>query len=122
MGMKWKTVIADLGEAKDNKILHARIQRLLDKWQPILGVTIRDWELRKMTNYWGSANNETGHIIFNSDLGKLPPKYVEYIVIHELVHQVTDGHDAKFYALMDEHLPGWRKMQARIEEPLMRYS
>ena len=40
----------------------------------------------------------------------------------ELVYQVTDGHDARFYELMDRHLPGWRKMQAWIEEPLTRYS
>lgn len=120
--MKWVKLLADLDEAKDRKKLHGRIQRLLNKWQPILGVTINDWELREMKNYWGSANNTTGHIIFNSELAKLPPRYIEYIVVHELVHQVTDGHDRKFYELMDRHLPGWRKMQARIEEPLERYS
>jgi predicted metal-dependent hydrolase len=120
--MKFTTLLADLAESKDKKRLHGRIQRLLDKWQPILGATISGWELRKMKAYWGSANNETGHIIFNEELGKLPVRYVEYIVVHELAHQLTDGHDAKFYALMDRHLPGWRKMQSRIEEPLERYS
>lgn len=120
--MRWKTLLVDLDESKENNRLKRRIQRLLDKWQPILGVTISDWELRKMKNYWGSANNATGHIIFNAELAKLPPRYVEYIVVHELVHQVTDGHDARFYKLMDKHLPGWRRLQARIEEPLTRYS
>jgi hypothetical protein len=120
--MRWKTLLADLDESKDRTRLKRRIQRLLNKWQPILGVTIREWELRDMKNYWGSANNSTGHIIFNTELGKLPPRYIEYIVVHELVHQVTDGHDQRFYQLMDKHLPGWRKMQAKIEEPLTRYS
>jgi len=120
--MRWATLLTDLGEAKEREQLRRRIQRLLDKWQPILGVTIDDWELRKMTNYWGSSNNTTGHIIFNSELAKLPPRYVEYLVVHELVHHLTDGHDTRFYALMDQHLPGWRRMQARIEEPLHRYS
>ena len=120
--MRWKTLLADLGESTERDKLRRRIQRLLDKWQPILGATINRWELRKMKKYWGSANNQTGHIIFNSELAKLPPRYVEYIVVHELVHQLTDGHDPRFYQLMDRHLPGWRKMQARIEEPLTRYS
>lgn len=120
--MRWKTLLADLDEAKEKNRLKRRIQRLLDKWQPILGTRINEWELRKMKNYWGSANNSTGHIIFNTELAKLPSRYVEYLVVHELVHQLTDGHDARFYELMDEHLPGWRKMQARIEEPLERYS
>ena len=120
--MKWVTLLNDLGESKDRKRLHGRIQRLLDKWQPILGVTLRDWDLRKMKTYWGSSSRATGHITFNTELAKLPPRYVEYLVVHELVHQLTDGHDARFYKLMDEHLPGWRRLQARIEEPLHRYS
>jgi predicted metal-dependent hydrolase len=128
--MKWKTLIADLNEATERKRLRARIQRLLDKWQPILGVQIDDWDLRKMKLYLGSSRRagcdtiacRPGHITFNTELAKKPRKYQEYIVVHELVHHLTDGHDARFYALMDRHLPGWRRMQARIEEPLSRYS
>ena len=128
--MRWKTLLADLGEATERKKLRARIQRLLDKWQPILGVTVDDWDLRKMKLYWGSSRRagcdtiacRPGHITFNTELAKKPPRYVEYIVVHELVHLMTDGHDKRFYELMDRHLPGWRRMQARIEEPLSRYS
>ncbi len=128
--MKWKTLMADLDEAKDRKRLRSRIQRLLNKWQPILGVHLDAWDLRQMKLYWGSARRpgcdgavcRPGHITFNSEMGKLPPRYQEYIVVHELVHQLTDGHDKRFYQLMDQHLPGWRKMQAHIEAPLERYS
>ncbi len=120
--MKWAVLLVDLGEAEERRRLRSRIQRLLDKWQPVLGVTIDDWDMRKMKTYWGSSNRATGHILFNTDLAKLPPRYVEYVVVHELVHHLTDGHDARFYELMDRHLPGWRRMHARIEEPLRRYS
>lgn len=119
--MKWATLLADLAESKERKKLQSRIQRLIDKWQPILGVSI-DWDLRKMKMYWGSSNKATRHITFNTELAQLPPRYIEYIVVHELVHHRTDGHDPRFYELMDEYLPGWRKMNARIEEPLRRYS
>jgi predicted metal-dependent hydrolase len=120
--MRWATLLTDLGEAEERRGLKRKIQRLLDKWQPILGVTINDWDLRKMKMYWGSSNKSTGHITFNTELAKLPRRYLEYMVVHELVHHLTDGHDAKFYKLMDDNLPGWRRMQARIEEPLKRYS
>ena len=110
--------------------LRPRLQRLLDKWQPILGIHVDKWNLRKMKKYWGSSRSpgcdafacRDGHITFNTEMAKLPERHQEYLVVHELVHQVTDGHDAKFYSLMDRHLPGWRKMQAQIEEPLTRYS
>lgn len=123
-------MLADLGEADERRQLRRRIQHLLNKWQPILGVTIDDWDLRKMKMYWGSSRRagcdtfacRPGHITFNTELAKLPRRYLEYIVVHELVHHLTDGHDARFYELMDRHVPGWRAMQARIEEPLKRYS
>ena len=120
--MKWKTLVADLGEATERKRLRTRIQRLIDKWQPIVGVQIDGWDMRKMKTYWASSTKATRHILFNTELAKLPPRYIEYIVVHELVHHLTDGHDARFYALMDQHVPGWRRMQARIEEPLTQYS
>jgi len=120
--MRWATLLQDLDESKERKRLRGRIQRLLDKWQPILGVTLSGWDLRKMKKYWGSSNKTTGHITFNTELAKLPPRYVEYLVVHELTHHRTDGHDGRFYKLMDENLPGWRRLQARIEEPLSRYS
>src|SRR5574342_1350823 len=83
-----------------------------------------------MKMYWGSSRKagcdtiacRPGHITFNTELAKLPRRYIEYIVVHELVHHLTDGHDARFYELMDKHVPGWRAMQARIEEPRRRYS
>ncbi len=107
--MRQKTFLADFNESKDRTRLRARIQRLLDKWQPILGVTLGDWDIRKMKMYWGSSRR-AGCDAF------------AYLVVHELVHHLTDGHDKKFFALMDKHVPGWRKMQAKIEEPLTRYS
>jgi predicted metal-dependent hydrolase len=128
--MRWATLLRDLDQSEERRRLRKRIQRLLDKWQPILGVQIGDWDLREMKMYWGSSRRagcdafvcRDGHITFNTQLAQLPPRYLEYMVVHELVHQLTDGHDAKFYKLMDDNLPGWRRMQARIEEPLKRYS
>lgn len=120
--MKWSTFLADFGEAEERRKLRKLIERLLNKWQPILGVQLNSWDLRKGKLYWGSSNKETGHITFNTELAKLPRRYIEYIVVHELVHHRTDGHDRRFYELMDANLRGWRKMQAKIEEPLQRYS
>jgi predicted metal-dependent hydrolase len=120
--MKWSQLLTDLDESLVRKKLRERIQRLLNKWQPILGVQINSWDVREGKRYWGTSNTETAHITFNTEMAKLPPRYIEYLVVHELVHHRTDGHDTRFYELMDTHLPGWRKMNARIEEPLQRYS
>lgn len=120
--MKWAQVQADLHEVMARKKLRGRIHRLLDKWQPILGVHIESWDLRKGKKYWGTSNKDTAHITFNTELAKLPPSYIEYIVVHELLHHRTDGHDGTFFRILDNYLPGWRKISARIEEPPTRYS
>ena len=120
--MRWSTLKADLDESLERKRLHERIQRLLTKWQPLLGVQINSWDVRPGKRYWGTSNKDTAHITFNTELAKLPPRYIEYIVVHELMHHRTDGHDPNFYSLMDRYLPGWRRMNAEIEEPLQRYS
>ena len=120
--MRWSTLKADLDESLERKRLHERIQRLLNKWQPLLGVQINSWDVRPGKRYWGTSNKDTAHITFNTELAKLPPRYIEYIVVHELMHHRTDGHDPNFYSLMDRCLPGWRRMNAEIEEPLQRYS
>lgn len=120
--MKHATFQRDLAESREKQQLHDRLQRLIDKWEPRLGVHVQHWDMRPMKNYWGSTNREIGHTTFNTEIAKLPPKYVEYLVVHELAHHRTNGHDQQFYGLMDQHLPGWRKMQAKIEAPLTQFS
>jgi len=71
---------------------------LLDKWEPILGVTIDELRVRKMKSYWASINEGASRMWVSSDLAKPRQKYLEFVVVHELVHMRTNGHDAKFYA------------------------
>ncbi len=52
--VKWATLLSDLDESLERKKLRSRIQRLIDKWQPILGLEsadVEDWDLRKMKLY-----------------------------------------------------------------------
>lgn len=39
-------------------------------------------------------------------------EFVEFVVVHELIHLLTRGtrgHGQRFYSLMDLYLPSWRK-------------
>lgn len=112
----------EIGQSESRVRLCARVQRLINKWEPRLGVHVRDWKLKEMKRYWGSANKAEGSIWINPQIAELSPPYLEYIVVHEMVHLLTEGHDAKFYALMDDNLPRWRHLHEKIEEPLTQYS
>ena len=102
--------------------LCAKIQRLIAEWEPKLGVHVRACDVRPMKTYWASTNEAEGKITFNLKLAEMSPAFLKVTVVHELVHLLTDGHDAKFFALMDRHVPGWRKLHAKYDEPLTQHS
>jgi predicted metal-dependent hydrolase len=112
----------EIAEHRAREDLLARVRKLLAKWQPILGVKVGEVHTRKMKSYWASINEHDKRMWVSLDLASQPPKYLEYVVVHELVHMLTDGHDAKFYALMDQHLPGWRKTHQVFAGPMTQHS
>lgn len=106
----------------DRDRLRDNIQLLIDKWEPILGVDVREWKIAPMKTYWASVDERARKITFNLKLADKPPAFLEVIVVHELVHFLTDGHDRKFYALMNRHVPNWVQLHAKYAEPLMQHN
>jgi predicted metal-dependent hydrolase len=107
--------IADYG---DRERLMRRVQRLIDKWQPILGVRVGEVRIKKMRAF-GALNVRDGRLWVSQALAAMSPADLEYVVVHELVHLLIrqeegSGHDARFYALMDHYLPGWRRRHTRL--------
>jgi len=86
----------------------AEVEALVTRWSPVIGVHVTGWTIRRMTTRWGSATPDRGRITLNLDLAAQPPEYLEYVVVHEMVHLVEPGHGRGFQRLMDRHLPGWK--------------
>ena len=84
---------------------------LITHWQARMGVSAGQLTIRKMTTRWGTCNTKTGKITLNLELAKRDPRFLEYVVIHELAHLIERGHTQRFYAVMDEHLPNWRELR-----------
>ena len=85
---------------------------LVDKWEPVLGVKAGRLSVQKMKSKWGSCNIKNGNIRLNSELAKYPKGALEHVVVHELVHILEPSHSKRFYSLMDEFLPNWKKLKA----------
>jgi predicted metal-dependent hydrolase len=109
-----------LGQRTKIKKLRALIQHLLTKWKPRLGVHVQTWQIKDAKTYW--ATTEDHEIWFAADLSNMPPAFVEVILVHELVHQLTNGHDPAFFELMNLHLPGWQRIHARYDKVPALYS
>lgn len=94
--------------------LRKRIKRLLAKWEPRLGIHVQKWQIKDAKKYWATMDETRNEIWFGADLAGMPPKFVEIIVVHELIHYLTQGHDHDFFRLMNRHLPGWRRIYERL--------
>jgi len=96
--------------------LKALIPPLLDKWQPVLGVWVAGWGVKKMKTKWGSCTSNSRRIWLNLELAKKPVHCLEYLIVHELVHLIERHHDDGFVSLMNQHLPQWRHYRKELND------
>ena len=94
--------------------LKREIGKLLEKWQPQMGVVAKRFGVKKMKTLWGSCNTDTASIWLNLELAKKPPECLEYVVVHELTHLLERHHNARFMAHMDNFLPNWQIIKQRL--------
>ena len=94
---------------------------LLEKWQPLLGVEVSAWGVKKMKTKWGACNTQARRIWLNLELAKKPVQCLEYIVVHELVHLLERHHNDRFIALMDQHLSNWRVSRDELNQAPLGY-
>jgi predicted metal-dependent hydrolase len=82
---------------------------LIEKWCPILSVSINKLYARKMKSCWGSCNTRAHTIRLNTELVKKPLACLEYVVVHELVHLLEPSHNKNFHLLISRFLPDWKE-------------
>ncbi|MDF1578872.1 MAG: SprT family zinc-dependent metalloprotease [Desulfobulbales bacterium] len=87
--------------------LKAELPAMIDRWEKIMNVRVKDFGIKKMRTRWGTCNREAARIWLNLELAKKPTECLEYIVVHEMAHLVEKTHNARFVALMDRFMPMW---------------
>jgi len=88
--------------------LKERIPALIAKWEPVIGVTVSEWGIKRMKTRWGTCSIEAQRIWINLELAKKSPECLEYIVVHEMTHLLESTHNSRFIGLMDRFMPKWR--------------
>ena len=104
----------DENKAQARHNIDARLPALLAIWGPIIGREPTHITLRIMTSRWGSCTPRTGRIRLNLQLGLMNPKFLEYVLVHEMTHLWENGHGAGFQRRMDAYLPQWRQLRRDI--------
>ncbi len=65
---------------------------------------------------WASCIRSKGKIVFNAALSRVPPRCIEYVVVHELTHFDVANHSKMFVNRMDEWLPRWRMLRGELND------
>ena len=90
------------------------IPKYIKKWEDLIGVTISEWRVKLMKTRWGTCNIRDKRIWINLELAKKDLKFLDYIVVHEIVHLLERNHNDKFKSHMDIYLPNWREIQDEL--------
>jgi len=78
-------------------------------WEEKMGVSLDEFQVKKMKTRWGTCNPDAKRMWLNLELAKKPLHCIEYIVVHELVHLLERSHNNRFVAYMDHFLPDWKE-------------
>ena len=91
--------------------LKAQIPPIIAQWEPVLGVQVSAWGVKRMRTRWGSCNIKARRIWLNLELAKRPISSLEYVIVHEMVHFLERLHNDRFFGYMDRFMPGWRQVR-----------
>lgn len=97
------------------KLLGEQIALLIPVWEPVVGVKVGDWRIRRMKTRWGSCSTEARRIWINLELAKKAPSCLEHVVVHEMVHLLERHHNDRFRKLMDQFMPHWRLQRDELK-------
>ena len=94
--------------------LKKEIPKLIEKWEPIMGVRVKEFGVKQMKTRWGTCNIRDQRIWLSLELAKKSPNCLEYVVVHEMVHLLERLHNARFHAFMTHFLPDWRERKKEL--------
>ena len=118
----------------ENNILYVKNKSDIDKWYKKITKEIFEKHLedvynrftkdvpypklciRKMTSRWGVNNIKLKKITLNSDLIYKDPKYLDYVIVHELSHFIHPNHGKGFWNLVSENEPNYKKIRKELQE------
>jgi predicted metal-dependent hydrolase len=101
--------------------LRAAATPVVAHWERNLNLELKRLFIQRMKTKWGSSNPQKGSIRLNLELAKKPSECLNYIILHEMLHFIVPNHGARFVALLDEHLPGWRVIRQTVNQAPLIY-
>ena len=82
---------------------HEELKQEVHSWSKKIGAKPIEVHIRRMKRKWASCSSR-GRITLNSDILKQTKKFVDEVIVHELLHLKYPNHGKMFKALMRSYL------------------
>ncbi len=73
-------------------------------------------KVRSMKTRWGVCNKKDNSITLNLELIKKDPKYLNYVIVHELSHFVHFDHSKEFWDTVFKYCPEYKNVRKELKE------
>lgn len=73
------------------------------------------FRLLPMEKQWGSCSTR-GTLMLNPHLVKAPRDCIDYVILHELCHIKEHNHGERFYRLLEQQMPEWKKTKQPLDD------
>lgn len=96
---------------KGRRWLPTRAKPFIDR----LGIDGTEVRVRDLQNRWGSCTQD-GVVNIHWAAMKVPPRVVDYLLVHELAHVLVHDHSREFWGLVERILPDYQEHKRWLAE------
>lgn len=86
-----------------------------------MNVKVAEYGIKKMKTKWGTCNANARRIWLNLELVKKSIEYIEYILMHEMIHLIERNHNDQFIAYLNKFIPKWKHYKEELNRSALGY-
>ncbi len=101
---------ASLTTTRTDKMLKHLVNRYAATAQKDLNTKINKIYFKKMKTKWAS-HSKNNNLTINTLLRYLPEVLINYIIYHEITHNIERRHNERFWALIEKKHPDYEKQE-----------
>jgi predicted metal-dependent hydrolase len=96
------------------KLAATLLTRKAVEFSRVMGVAFTAIRITGAKTRWGSCNSERS-ISFSWRLIMASDELIDYVVVHELSHIIELNHSKRFWAVVGQYIPDYKKRRERLK-------